>query len=146
MCTPDDRDDLSLLAEIIEIKADQQQPGTMDMVETNDDEAALDALFGRDVDDPTLLARLCDACYFNIQKGNYRSAERLARRAVFTARSRLGPSAPLTLTTCYWHACAIYFLARHDEALDAVDALLPLYERVKGAEHPDTLAPRRRRA
>ncbi|WP_223291860.1 tetratricopeptide repeat protein [Defluviicoccus vanus] len=146
LCQPDDRDRQYLLAEIIEIKADRQDPKGADAVEFDDDEAALEALFGVDVDVPTLVVRLCDSCHLNLVAGYYRSAERLALRAVFTARGRLGPSASLTLTARYWHTAALSFLGRYDEALDAVEALLPLEERVKGAEHPNTLNTRYLRA
>ena len=87
LCLPEDQDRQSLLAEIIEIKADEQDAAALDAIENDDDEAVLEVLFGLDVDIPTLVVRLCEACELNIVNGYHRSAERLARRAGYEAVS-----------------------------------------------------------
>ncbi|WP_327411784.1 tetratricopeptide repeat protein [Streptomyces sp. NBC_01233] len=76
--------------------------------------------------------------------GRYAEAEAEAR-AVAAARSRLRDDAhaPLALSIA---ALAAGAQGRHPEALAAYDALLPVFGRVFGAEHPQTLKLRSDRA
>ncbi|MFF7279848.1 tetratricopeptide repeat protein [Streptomyces griseorubiginosus] len=74
-----------------------------------------------------------------VQAGRYAEAE-VAARALAESGSDLAPQA-LALA-----ALAVGAQGRHDEAVAQYDALLPVFGRVFGAEHPQTLLLRSNRA
>ncbi|WP_189190795.1 tetratricopeptide repeat protein [Streptomyces albiflavescens] len=78
------------------------------------------------------------------QAGRYAEAEAEARAvAAARSRSRDDPYAPLALSMA---ALATAAQGRHAEALAGYDALLPVFGRIFGAEHPQTLKLRSDRA
>ena len=139
LLAPDDRRARAMLEEIVEIKAmmGSTASDSTDVIEAEDlfePEPGMDA-------GETVYA-LCQASDRAIEAGCYRRAERLARRAVLIGKCHLGETASLTLSARYYRAYALTFAGEGFEALAEVKTLLPLRERVLGAEHRAVLATR----
>jgi tetratricopeptide (TPR) repeat protein len=141
---PGDRDAAELLVEIAEINLDDGGEHPPESQAETDD--AWDRLFGHGMDAQALVQRFCELCLKEIIAGRSRTAQRFAISATLVAERRLSPTDPVALESRYWRAEVHILFGRHAEALDAVDALLPLREKVNGAEHPDTLSTRFLRA
>ena len=92
--------------------------------------------------DATLVDVLLERLPKAREEGDFFRMLALAQRAVAVCRRTFGIKHPATCVALYHHSMALTLCGRHAEALEAIDALLPIRTEVSGERHPEALLTR----
>jgi tetratricopeptide (TPR) repeat protein len=93
-----------------------------------------------EADNGKLVDELFDRVRKDGDSGDYFRMLAFANRYVTAAMRSFGPGHADTCTALYYQVQALWLLGRNDEALEAVEQLLPVRTDVSGERHFDTLA------
>ena len=89
---------------------------------------------------PDLRGMACEACWYLLSRGDYRTAQDLASEWRQHWRDRLGDDDKTTQTITAYLARAFAVMGRYAEARDLYREILDRERRMLGADHPSTMA------